>query len=40
MTAFTTRGSEITIIIAMAYMIQVQSAAWYVKFTKIIFGAG
>ena len=40
MTAFTTRGSEIAIIIAMAYIIQVQSAAWYVRFTKSIFGAG
>lgn len=38
MTAFTERGSEIAIIIAMAYIIQVQSAAWYVKFTDRIFG--
>ncbi|MDM8531006.1 bile acid:sodium symporter [Anaerolineales bacterium HSG25] len=38
MTAFTERGSEIAIIIAMAYIIQVQSAAWYVKFTDKIFG--
>ncbi|MCK5684664.1 arsenic resistance protein [bacterium] len=38
MTAFSERGSEIAIIIAMAYIIQVQSAAWYVKFTEKIFG--
>ena len=38
MTVFTERGSEIAIIIAMAYIIQVQSAAWYVKFTNKIFG--
>ena len=31
-------GSEIAIIIAMAYIIQVQAAAWYVKFTDRIFG--
>ncbi|PIE68986.1 MAG: arsenite transporter [Deltaproteobacteria bacterium] len=38
MTAFGEQGSEIAIIIAMAYIIQVQSAAWYVKFTDAIFG--
>jgi ACR3 family arsenite efflux pump ArsB len=38
MTAFGEKGSEIAIIIAMAYIIQVQSAAWYVKFTDKIFG--
>lgn len=38
MTAFKEEGSEIAIIIAMAYIIQVQSAAWYVKFTDKIFG--
>jgi predicted Na+-dependent transporter len=32
------QGSEIALIIAMAYIIQVQSAAWYVKFTDQIFG--
>ncbi len=31
-------GAEIAIIIALAYIIQVQSAAWYVKFTDRIFG--
>jgi ACR3 family arsenite efflux pump ArsB len=32
------QGSEIALIIAMAYIIQVQSAAWYVKLTDKIFG--
>lgn len=31
-------GSEIALIIAMGYIIQVQSAAWYVKLTERIFG--
>lgn len=31
-------GSEIALIIAMGYIIQVQSAAWYVKLTDKIFG--
>ncbi len=38
MTAFAERGSEISVIIAIAYILQVQSAAWYVKFTDTIFG--
>lgn len=38
MTAFGEKGSEISLIIAIAYIIQVQSAAWYVKFTDKIFG--
>lgn len=38
MTAFGDKGSEIAIIIALAYIIQVQAAAWYVKFTDNIFG--
>jgi len=38
MTAFGKEGSEIALIIALAYIIQVQSAAWYVKFTDRIFG--
>ena len=29
---------EIALIIAMAYLIQVQAAAWYVKLTDRIFG--
>lgn len=32
------QGSEIALIIAMAYIIQVQAAAWYVRFTDRIFG--
>lgn len=38
MTAFGPAGSEIALIIALAYIIQVQAAAWYVKFTDRIFG--
>ena len=39
MTAFgNDQGSEIALIIAMAYIIQVQAAAWYVRFTHKIFG--
>lgn len=39
MTAFgKEQGSEIALIIAMAYIIQVQTAAWYVRFTNKIFG--
>ena len=32
------QGSEIALIIAMAYIIQVQAAAWYVRFSDRIFG--
>ncbi len=38
MTVFGKQGSDIALIIAMAYIIQVQSAAWYVRFTSKIFG--
>ncbi len=38
MTAFGTEGSEIAMIIAVAFIIQAQSAAWYVRFTDRIFG--
>ncbi len=38
MTAFGEQGSEIALIVALAYIIQVQSAAWYVKFTHRLFG--
>jgi len=38
MTVFGKQGSDIALIIALAYIIQVQSAAWYVKFTPKIFG--
>jgi ACR3 family arsenite transporter len=37
-TVFGAQGAEIALIIAMAYIIQVQSAAWYVRFTNRIFG--
>jgi ACR3 family arsenite efflux pump ArsB len=39
MTVFGEAGSEIALIIALAYIIQVQAAAWYVKFTDRLFGA-
>ncbi len=29
-----TQGSSAALVIAIAYIIQAQSAAWYVKFTK------
>lgn len=38
MSAFGDKGSDIALIIALAYIIQVQAAAWYVKFTGRIFG--
>lgn len=38
MNVFGEKGSEIALIIALAYILQVQSAAWYVKFTENIFG--
>lgn len=36
--AFGTPGSDAALVICIAYIIQVQSAAWYVKFTDKIFG--
>ncbi|MDM8522142.1 universal stress protein [Desulfococcaceae bacterium HSG8] len=36
--AFGPEGSSAALVIAIAYIIQVQSAAWYVKFTERIFG--
>ena len=36
--AFGTQGSSAALVIAIAYIIQVQSAAWYVKMTDKIFG--
>ena len=36
--AFGEKGSDAALVIAMAYIIQVQSAAWYVRFTSRIFG--
>ena len=38
MNAFGTPGSDAALVIALAYIIQVQSAAWYVKITDRIFG--
>ena len=38
MNAFGTPGSDAALVIALAYIIQVQSAAWYVKITDKIFG--
>lgn len=38
MTAFGDKGAEIALIIAVAYIVQVQAGAWYVKFTDEIFG--
>ena len=36
--AFGEKGSDAALVIAMAYIIQVQSAAWYVRFTPKLFG--
>lgn len=36
--SFGSAGSEAALVISLAYIIQVQSAAWYVKFTDRIFG--
>jgi ACR3 family arsenite efflux pump ArsB len=36
--AFGAQGSDAALVIAMAYIIQVQSAAWYVRFTPKVFG--
>lgn len=38
MTVFKESGAEIAIILALAYIVQVQAAAWYVKFSDRIFG--
>lgn len=36
--AFGPEGTDAALVIALAYIIQVQSAAWYVKLTDILFG--
>jgi len=36
--AFGAKGAETALVIAVSYIIQVQSAAWYVKFTDTVFG--
>ena len=38
LTVFGDKGIEIALIIAVAYVVQVQSAAWYIKFSDKIFG--
>lgn len=38
MNVFGSAGSDAALVIAVAYIIQVQSAAWYVRFTDRIFG--
>ena len=38
MNAFGTPGSDAALVICLAYIIQVQSAAWYVKITDRVFG--
>jgi arsenite transporter len=39
MTAFGKEGSTIALLIAMAYVFQIQSAAWYIKLVPWIFGS-
>lgn len=39
MAVFGQQGAEIALVIALAYIIQVQSAAWYVKLNNQIFGS-
>jgi hypothetical protein len=36
--AFGEAGANAALVIALAYIIQVQSAAWYVQFTDRLFG--
>lgn len=38
MNAFGQAGSEAALVVALAYVLQVQSAAWYVKYTDRVFG--
>jgi predicted Na+-dependent transporter len=38
MTAFKEQGTTIALLIALAYVIQIQSAAWYIKLVPKIFG--
>jgi len=38
MTAFGKEGMTIALLIALAYIVQIQSAAWYVKFIDFIYG--
>lgn len=36
--AFGAKGAEAALVVAVSYIIQVQAAAWYVKFTDALFG--
>jgi ACR3 family arsenite transporter len=38
MGVFGARGAEVALLISLAYIVQVQAAAWYVKFTDRLFG--
>ncbi len=38
MTSFGQQGITIAVLIALAYMVQIQSAAWYVQVADRIFG--
>jgi len=38
MSAFGSAGSDAALVISLAYIVQVQSAAWYVRFTERLFG--
>jgi ACR3 family arsenite efflux pump ArsB/nucleotide-binding universal stress UspA family protein len=38
MTAFGKEGLTIALLISLAYIIQIQSAAWYIKFINVMFG--
>jgi predicted Na+-dependent transporter len=38
MNAFGPQGADAALVVALAYIVQVQAAAWYVKFTDRIFG--
>ena len=37
--AFGPQGADAALVVAMAYIVQVQAAAWYVRFTDRIFGS-
>ncbi len=39
MTAFKEQGMTIALLISLAYVIQIQSAAWYVKLVPFLFGS-
>jgi arsenite transporter len=38
MNAFGEAGAEASLLIALAYIVQVQSAAWYLRFSDRLFG--